>query len=184
MTGPITPRQQLSAELGMSDRAIRQWLRDQGWQSVPYARWELTPEQAEHPVLALPRCGQSGQPLPSVLPALDFADLDDPSDASVLPAFESAPLLGFPPLFAILNHLLPACPRSTGGHRHRVEAIDMPEIVEGLNAAEWGTLGTSGTRLLVPLTQDRCLARLGPGARVVALIAAAHARRVALIWPA
>jgi hypothetical protein len=38
--------------------------------------------------------------------------------------------------------------------------------------------------LLVSLTQDRCLARLGPGARVVALIAAAHARRVALIWPA
>jgi hypothetical protein len=34
------------------------------------------------------------------------------------------------------------------------------------------------------LTQDRCLARLGPGARAVALIAAAHAGRVALIWPA
>lgn len=46
MIGPITPKQ-LSAELGVSDRAIRQWLRDQGWQSVPYARWELTPEQAE-----------------------------------------------------------------------------------------------------------------------------------------
>ena len=46
MTEPITP-EQLSAELGVSDRAIRQWLRDQGWQSVPYARWELSPEQAQ-----------------------------------------------------------------------------------------------------------------------------------------
>jgi uncharacterized protein YjcR len=46
MSEPITPKQ-LSAELGVSDRAIRQWLRDQGWQSVPYARWELTPEQAQ-----------------------------------------------------------------------------------------------------------------------------------------
>lgn len=45
MTEPITPKQ-LSAELGVSDKAIRQWLRDQGWQSVPYARWELTPDQA------------------------------------------------------------------------------------------------------------------------------------------
>src|SRR4051812_42288627 len=39
-------------------------------------------------------------------------------------------------------------------------------------------------RLLVPLTQDRCLARLSPGARAVALISAVHAGRVALIWPA
>jgi hypothetical protein len=46
MTEPITPKQ-LSAELNVSDRAIRQWLRDQSWQSVPYARWELTPEQAQ-----------------------------------------------------------------------------------------------------------------------------------------
>jgi len=46
MTEPITPKQ-LSAELGVSDRAIRQWLRDQGWQSVPYARWELTPHQVQ-----------------------------------------------------------------------------------------------------------------------------------------
>lgn len=45
MTEPITPKQ-LSAELGVSDKAIRQWLRDQGWQSVPFARWELTAEQA------------------------------------------------------------------------------------------------------------------------------------------
>lgn len=42
----------------------------------------------------------------------------------------------------------------------------------------------SAHRLLVPLTQDRCLARLGPGARAVALTSAAHAGRVALIWPA
>jgi len=46
MTEPITPKQ-LSAELGVSDRAIRQWLRDQGWQNVPYARWELTPHQVQ-----------------------------------------------------------------------------------------------------------------------------------------
>lgn len=48
------------------------------------------------------------QPLPSVFPALDLADLDEPLDASVLPAFERAPLLGFPPLLAILFHLLPS----------------------------------------------------------------------------
>ena len=45
MTEPITPRQ-LAVELGVSDRTVRQWLRDQGWQSVPYARWELTADQA------------------------------------------------------------------------------------------------------------------------------------------
>ncbi|MBM7508474.1 transcriptional antiterminator [Nocardioides salarius] len=45
MTEPITPKQ-LSVELGVSDRTIRRWLRDQGWQSVPYARWELTSDQA------------------------------------------------------------------------------------------------------------------------------------------
>jgi uncharacterized protein YjcR len=45
MTELITPKK-LAAELGVSERAIRQWLRDQGWQSVPYARWELTQEQA------------------------------------------------------------------------------------------------------------------------------------------
>lgn len=42
----ITPRE-LATELGVSDRTVRQWLRDKGWQSVPYARWNLTPEQAE-----------------------------------------------------------------------------------------------------------------------------------------
>lgn len=41
----VTPRE-LAKDLGVSDRAIRQWLRDQDWQSVPYARWHLTPEQA------------------------------------------------------------------------------------------------------------------------------------------
>lgn len=45
MTALITPKE-LSVELAVNDRAIRQWLRDQGWQSVPYARWKLTPEQA------------------------------------------------------------------------------------------------------------------------------------------
>lgn len=39
-------------------------------------------------------------------------------------------------------------------------------------------------RLLVSLTAGPGLARLGSGARVVALISAAHAGRVALIWPA
>ncbi len=45
MTEQITPKV-LSAELGISDGAIRQWLRDQGWQSVPHTRWELTSDQA------------------------------------------------------------------------------------------------------------------------------------------
>ena len=46
MAEPITPTG-LAKELGMSPRTIRQWLRDQGWQSVPYARWELTQDQAQ-----------------------------------------------------------------------------------------------------------------------------------------
>lgn len=41
----ITPRE-LAEDLGVSDRAVRQWLWDQGWQSVAYTRWHLTPEQA------------------------------------------------------------------------------------------------------------------------------------------
>lgn len=41
----ITPAE-LARELGVSDRRIRQWLREQGWQSLPYTRWHLTPEQA------------------------------------------------------------------------------------------------------------------------------------------
>ncbi len=45
MTDPITPSQ-LSTELGVSAKTIRRWLRAQGWQAMPYARWELTPDQA------------------------------------------------------------------------------------------------------------------------------------------
>ena len=45
MAETITPRE-LARELGVTDRAIRQWLRDQGWQAVPYTRWNLTLEQA------------------------------------------------------------------------------------------------------------------------------------------
>lgn len=41
----VTP-EQLAKELGVSAKTIRQWLRDQGWQAVPYTRWHLTPEQA------------------------------------------------------------------------------------------------------------------------------------------
>jgi hypothetical protein len=41
----VTPKD-LAKELAKSDRTVRQYLRDQGWQSVPYARWELTPDQA------------------------------------------------------------------------------------------------------------------------------------------
>lgn len=41
----LTPKQ-LAVELGVSVKTVRAWLRDQGWQSVPYARWHLTPEQA------------------------------------------------------------------------------------------------------------------------------------------
>ena len=40
----------------------------------------------------------SAQPLPRVLPALDFAPFDEDTDDSVLPAFDSADLLGFPML--------------------------------------------------------------------------------------
>lgn len=48
------------------------------------------------------------QPFPSVEPAFDFAVLDDPSDASVRPAFDRAcfdgfaVLLGFPVLLICL----------------------------------------------------------------------------------
>ncbi|WP_445257354.1 YfeC-like transcriptional regulator [Nocardioides aurantiacus] len=41
----VTPRQ-LAEELGLSDRTIRQWLREQGWQGVPFTRWRLTEVQA------------------------------------------------------------------------------------------------------------------------------------------
>lgn len=45
MSETITPRE-LAKELSVSDRAVRQWLRDQAWQAVPYARWHLMAEQA------------------------------------------------------------------------------------------------------------------------------------------
>jgi len=41
----VTPRE-LAKELGVSARAVRQWLRGQGWQTVRYARWHLTDDQA------------------------------------------------------------------------------------------------------------------------------------------
>ncbi len=41
----VTP-EQLAVELGASVKTVRAWLRDQGWQSVPYDRRHLTPEQA------------------------------------------------------------------------------------------------------------------------------------------
>ncbi len=41
----LTPSQ-LARELGVSAKTIRQWLRAQGWQSTPYARWLLSPDQA------------------------------------------------------------------------------------------------------------------------------------------
>jgi uncharacterized protein YjcR len=41
----VSPKQ-LSAELGVSERTIRAWLRKQGWQTVPYTRWRLGPDQA------------------------------------------------------------------------------------------------------------------------------------------
>ena len=41
----LTPKQ-LAVELGVSVKTVRAWLRDQGWQSVPYDRRHLTPEQA------------------------------------------------------------------------------------------------------------------------------------------
>jgi hypothetical protein len=54
------------------------------------------------PVAAHPTASARHQPLPRVLPAVDLAALEDPFDAKVLPAFESAPLLGLPLLFAML----------------------------------------------------------------------------------
>ncbi|MBB1511231.1 hypothetical protein H5399_01215 [Tessaracoccus sp. MC1627] len=41
----VTP-EQLAVELGASVKTVQAWLRDQGWQSVPYDRRHLTPEQA------------------------------------------------------------------------------------------------------------------------------------------
>ena len=52
-------------------------------------------------VRSRPATSAADQPLPSVEPALDFADSEGPFEAKVLPAFDRAPLLGLPPLFAI-----------------------------------------------------------------------------------
>lgn len=41
----ITPAE-LARELGLSPRTVRAWLRAQGWQAVPYARWHLSEDQA------------------------------------------------------------------------------------------------------------------------------------------
>jgi uncharacterized protein YjcR len=46
MSDTVTPAE-LSKELGITPRTIRQWLRDQGWQSVPYSRWHPTRNQAD-----------------------------------------------------------------------------------------------------------------------------------------
>lgn len=46
----------------------------------------------------LGRTPGGAQPLPKVLPALDFAPFDDDDDDSVFPAFDSADLLGLPML--------------------------------------------------------------------------------------
>lgn len=45
MDATVTPAD-LARELGVCPRTIREWLREQGWQSVPYTRWRLSPEQA------------------------------------------------------------------------------------------------------------------------------------------
>jgi len=45
--GPTTTPRQLAAELDVSEKTIRQWLRDQPWQHEHYARWQLTAPQAD-----------------------------------------------------------------------------------------------------------------------------------------
>lgn len=45
MNQTVTPTE-LARELGVSAKSIRQWLRVQGWQSSPYARWRLSADQA------------------------------------------------------------------------------------------------------------------------------------------
>ena len=57
MADPITPKQ-LADELGVPARTIRRWLRAQGWQDIPYSRWQLTPEQADQ---VRERFGSSGR---------------------------------------------------------------------------------------------------------------------------
>jgi uncharacterized protein YjcR len=45
MEQTVTPTE-LARELGVSARRIRHWPREQGWQSIPYARWQLSADQA------------------------------------------------------------------------------------------------------------------------------------------
>jgi len=45
MDQAVTPTE-LARELGVSAKSIRRWLREQGWQSVPYTRWQLSSDQA------------------------------------------------------------------------------------------------------------------------------------------
>lgn len=54
------------------------------------------PAEARRSTALVERRDVTGQPFPRVDPALLFADLLDPSDASVRPAFESAAFDGFP----------------------------------------------------------------------------------------
>lgn len=53
----------------------------------------------------------AAQPFPRVFPAFDFAGFDVPFDAKVFPAFDSAPLLGLPLLFATM---ITSSPSPTG----------------------------------------------------------------------
>ncbi|WP_353848635.1 YfeC-like transcriptional regulator [Cellulomonas sp.] len=45
MNQTVTPAE-LARELGVSAKSIRRWLREQGWQSVPHTRWQLSADQA------------------------------------------------------------------------------------------------------------------------------------------
>lgn len=45
MDHEVTPVE-LAQELGISARSVRQWLREQGWQNIPYTRWRLSPDEA------------------------------------------------------------------------------------------------------------------------------------------
>lgn len=50
----VTPKQ-LAAELGVRPQTVRQWLRGQGSQTVPYTRWRLSPDQVSQGTPPLPR---------------------------------------------------------------------------------------------------------------------------------
>ena len=45
--GTTTTPRELAAELDVSDKTIRQWLRSQPWQHEHRARWQLTRAQAD-----------------------------------------------------------------------------------------------------------------------------------------